>query len=410
MNIPFFIAKRYLVSKKSNNAINIISWISISAIAIATAALLIILSFMNGLTGMVKDLYNSFNPDLVILPAKGKTFTPDSIKLVRLSKVAGVTCLNYSIEENALLKYGDKQAFATVKAVGSNFFSVTGMDKRVEYGPAILKGLDGNYIIAGKGLVYELGVVIQNKLMPIMLYAPKRGNVARFTVEDALNEEALLPTALFSINDEFDFKYVIVDLNVGRSLFGYEKEITSIDIAINPAANPNKVKTDLMKIFGEDYLIKDRFEQNKVLFTTLQTEKLAVFLVLIFVLIVATFNIIGSLIMLIAEKKKDLVTLNNMGAGISLIRKIFVYEGLMIVFSGAVAGLFLGLLICLIQKNFEIITMNGLGREIPYPVEIIWSDFALILVGVFFIGVIAIMFPVRIFTKKSVMEKFRTAY
>ena len=378
-----------------------------SAIAIGTAALVIILSFMNGLTDMVKDLYNSINPDLLIVAKAGKTFIPDSSKIYKISKLESVNKLNYSIEENALVKYGERQAFAMVKAVGPDFFSITGLEKRIESGIPILKGADGNYIIPGKGLAYELGINPGNKLNQITLYAPKRGNYATFSAADALNEESLIPSAYFSINDEFDFKYVIVDIGVGRSLFGYEREVSSLDLSLKQGVSTQKAKEEIETILGADFLVKDRFEQNKLLFSTLKTEKLAVFLLLVFILIVATFNIIGSLIMLIAEKKKDLITLNNLGAEISLIRKIFVLEGLLIIFSGAIVGLILGLIVCLLQSNFNLILLNGAGREIPYPVKMIWPDFLLILGGVFIIGALAIIFPVRFFTRSAVMQKFR---
>jgi lipoprotein-releasing system permease protein len=396
-----------LVSKKSNNAISIISWISVSAIAIGTAALVIILSFMNGLTDMVKDLYNSINPDLLVVAKAGKTFVPDSAKTYKISQLESVNKMNYSIEENALVKYGERQAFAMVKAVGPDFFSITSLEKRIESGIPILKGADGNYIIPGKGLAYELGVNPGNKLNQITLYAPKRGNFATFSVEDALSEESLIPSAYFSINDEFDFKYVIVDIDVGRSLFGYESEVSSLDLSLKPGVSPQKAKKEIVSILGTDFFVKDRFEQNKLLFSTLKTEKLAVFLLLVFILVVATFNIIGSLIMLIAEKKKDLITLNNLGAEISLIRKVFAFEGLLIIFSGAIVGLILGLIVCLLQSNFNLISLSGAGREIPYPVKMIWPDFLLILSGVLIIGSLAIIFPVRFFTRSAVMQKFR---
>ena len=397
------------MSKKSNNAINIISWISIIAISIGTAALVIILSFMNGLTGMVKDLYNSFNPDLVISSVKGKTFTPDSLKTKKIIMLQGVRNMSYSIEENALVKYGERQTFALVKAVSPEFFSITGMEKRIEEGIPTLKGKDGNYIIPGKGIVYELGINIHNKFFPVTLYAPKRGNAASLTPEEALSEESLIPNAYFSINDEFDFKYVLVDLKVGKSLFGYNNEVSTIDLDLVEGETSENIKNDISKILGEGFRVKDRFEQNKLLFTTLQTEKLAVFLLLIFILIVATFNIIGSLIMLIAEKKHDLVTLSNLGAEIAFIRRIFIYEGLLIILTGAVAGIFLGILFCLLQDHFQLIVMSALGREIPYPVQMMWTDFASILCGVFLIGGISIVFPVRIFTKSNVLDKFRKA-
>ncbi len=408
MNIPFFIARRYLVSKKSNNAINIISWISVGAIAIGTAALVIILSFMNGLTGLVKDLYNSFDPDIEVSAVMGKTFIPDSSNIEKIKQIPGVKYLNFSIEDIALVKYGDKQTVATVKAVGEDYLHMSGLEERVEDGFPVLKASDGNYMILGKGIVYQLGVNIHDKFTPVSLFAPKKGRTAVFNPEDAFTEEKLQAGGYFSINDEFDFKYVIVPLEAAQSLFEYEKEVSTIDIGLEDEKMSDAAQSDIKGILGDDFIVKNRFEQNKALFSTLKSEKLIVFIVLAFILIVATFNIIGSLIMLIIEKKKDIVTLNNFGANIKLIRKIFITEGLLITMTGALTGLILGTVFCVLQDKFHLVSLEGSGTVTSYyPVKMVASDFVAVVIGVFVIGVFAAWFPVRFLTKESVIDKFR---
>lgn len=400
MNTPLFIARRYLVSKKSNNAINIISWISVFAVAVGTAALVIILSFMNGLTGLVKDLYNSFDPDLEITVVRGKTFIPDSSKILKIQSLPGVRMLDFSMEDNALLKYRNQQAFALVKGVGDNFFRMTALSGQIEDGQAVLQAREGNYIILGKGLTYQLGVNIHDQFNAVSLYSPRRGNAATFSAEESLNQEQAIPGAYFSINDEFDYKYVLVHRSVAQRLFDAGEAVSSLEIALEPDADAEEVKSSVSGIMGKNFAVKDRYEQNKTLFSTLQSEKLIVFIVLIFVLLVATFNIIGSLLMLMMEKQKDMSTLQNMGANTYFIRKIFLAEGMLIVFSGAMTGLILGLGFCLLHQRFDLVTMDALGRVIPYPLQMLWTDFALIFLVVLGIGGLAAWLPVRIFTRK----------
>jgi lipoprotein-releasing system permease protein len=400
VNAPFFIARRYLISRKTNNAINIISWISVFAVAVGTAALIIILSFMNGLTGLVKDLYNSFDADIEITAVQGKTFRPDSLQMIRLGEIDGVRFIDFSVEDNALIKYGDKQSFAVVKGVGDDFFKMTALEGQIEDGSPILKASDGNYIVLGKGINYQLGINIHNKFIPVQLFSPKKGNAAVFTQEEGLLEEQVIPGGYFTINDEFDYKYVLVHREVAQRLFDCENEVSAIEVAFETAASPEETKKAIQQVMGKGFNVKDRYEQNKTLFSTLQSEKLIVFIVLVFILLVATFNIIGSLIMLMMEKKNDMRTLLNLGADEIFIRKIFHAEGMLIVLAGATSGLILGLAFCFLHLQFGIITMQALGREIPYPMNILFSDFLLIFLVVLTIGWIAAWFPVKFFIRK----------
>ena len=356
MNLSFFIARRYLVSKKSNNAINIISWISVCAIGIATAALVVVLSFMNGLTGLVQDLYNSFDPDIEITIAKGKNFIPDKNQIAELKKINGIKNISFSIEDNALLKYGDKQSVATIKGVDDEFFKMNDFKTMLKEGNGIIKDKYkskpdsvGNrkfdsayYAILGEGFMYQLSARTTD-IEPLSMYAPKRGNKMVFSADDALNEEKIIPRSYFSINDEFNSRYVLVHLDVARKLFDYENEVNSIDIGLNNLALSDEVQQKIKNIFGEKFIVKNRFEQNKILFSTLKTEKLWV-------------NI---------------------------------------------------LLICLLQLKLKFIPLEGTVTK-SYPVNIELMDFTNILISVFIIGSVAAYIPVRFFTGSNAMQKLRS--
>jgi lipoprotein-releasing system permease protein len=406
LNLAFYIARRYIVSKKSNNAINIISWISVSAIAVGTAALIIVLSGMNGLTGLVESLYNSFDSDIEITAAKGKSFEVNEALNKKIRAVDGVTNVGYSIEDNALLKLEDKQTIVTVKGVSKQFSAITSFDTLVFDGSYKLKQGETWYGVFGKGVAYRIGASVTDFYTPISIYSPKRGKVSSINPEDAFNEFKLYPSGLFSINDEFDYKYILVDIDLARQLFDYTNEVTSIELGCDRTMNIEKIQERLEAALGNGFVIRNRFQQNETLFKTLQTEKLLTFLILTFILVVATFNIIGALTMLIIEKKKDIAILNNMGADARLIRRIFMTEGFLITIIGATAGLVLGLGLCWLQIATGFITFDEGYVVSAYPVKVMWTDFFAILGVVLVIGFFAAWYPVRIFTNKSIQKDF----
>lgn len=406
MNLAFYIAKRYIVSKKSNNAINIISWISVSAIAVGTAALIIVLSGMNGLTGLVENLYNSFDSDIEIKAARGKNFVINEELSKKLRLINGVKNLSYSIEDNALLKLGDKQSIVTVKGVSKQYAEITSFDTLVFEGKYALKNGNSWGAVFGKGVAYRIGASLTDFYTPVSIYSPKRGKTNSINPEDAFNEFKIYPTGLFSINDEFDYKYILVDIDLAKELFDYKNELTSIEIGCTQESDPESVQEEIKSLLGDEFIVKNRFEQNETLFKTLQTEKLLTFLILTFILIVATFNIIGALTMLIIEKKKDIVILNNMGADTSLIRRIFMTEGFLITIIGATAGLIIGFTLVWLQKTLGFVKFDEGYVVSAYPVKIMWQDFIAILSVVLTIGFFAAWYPVRIFTSKSINKDF----
>ena len=397
MNVPFFIAKRYLISKKSHNAINIISGISVGGICIGTMALIIVLSGFNGLSSLVQSLYNSFDPDIEITIKRGKTFEIDRPEIQKIKQVPGVIYFTEVMQGNALLKYNDKQSIAIIKGVSTDFKKMSGFDTLVRDGDF---NISKNNVVMGKGLSYVLDVSTNNFFTPLSIYAPKRGSNNSLNPEDGLNELKCYPAGLFSISDEFDNQYVIMDIDKARELLDYKNEVTSLELGIQRGSNLEQVQAEISKLIGDQYIVKNRQQQNELLYKTLKSEKLWVFIILVFILVIATFNVIGSLTMLIIEKKKDISILSSMGADMLLIRRIFLFEGLLITFIGAASGLLLGLLICWIQITFSIVKFSEGYVVDAYPMKIQSGDILIISAVVMLIGLFAAWYPVRVFTKK----------
>ena len=400
LNLPFFIAKRYLISKKSHNAINIISGISVAGICIGTMALIIVLSAFNGLSDLVQSLYNSFDADIEITLKQGKTFSPDPIRFRSLKKMEGIAYYTEVMEGNALLKLNDKQSIATIKGVSGDFRGMTSFDSLVTEGEY---NLDKNNIIIGKGISYVLQNGPNGVFTPISIYAPKRGIMSTFDAEGGLNEIKAYPAGAFSINDEFDYKYVIMNIHKARELFDYTTEVSSIELGLKKVASKEKIEQEIRSILGDKYEVKNRQQQNALLYKTLRSEKLWTFIILIFILIIATFNVVGSLTMLIIEKKKDITILHNMGADIQLIRRIFLMEGLLITLIGGALGLILGTFVCWLQIKFSLIRFTEGYVVDAYPIKMELTDFIMITGAVLLIGFFAAWYPVRVFTKRHLV-------
>ncbi len=396
MNLPFFIAKRYLVSKKSNNAINIISGISVGGICIGTMALVIVLSIFNGLSSLVQSLYNSFDADIEITVKQGKTFSPNTSEFQSLKKIEGVAYYNEVIAGNALLKYDDKQCIATIKGVSAGFEKMSRIDTLTREGDF---NINKNNIVIGKGISYVLQSRPGDLSSLISIYAPKRGKINSLNPEDGLNEIKAYPAGVFSLNEEFD-NYLIMNIDRARELLDYTTEVTSLELGIKKGSDIEKVRKEIAVILGDKYVIKNREQQNATLYKTMQSEKLWTFIILIFILIIATFNVIGSLTMLIIEKKKDIRILHHMGADIKLIRKIFLVEGMLITFIGTIFGLLIGTFLCWIQMTFEVISISEGLVVNAYPIKVEAFDILMIMIAALSIGFIAAWYPVRIFTKR----------
>ncbi len=409
MNTSLFIAKRYIISKKSHNAINIITLISVLGVCVGTMALVIILSAFNGISGLVFNLYNTFDPNIKITPTTGKFFVPDSIAFEKIKKIKGVAYYVETIQENALLKYHDKQVMATIKGVSSDFVKMTRLDTVIPEGNFMLQNDSINYTVIGNRIATRLNVSLNDFLNPIEIYIPKRGNQSYINPEDAFFIEPVYVSGVFSLNEDFDSRYAILPINLARKLLRKGSNETGIVSAIELGLEPNtddvKIKNEIEKILSElntpsHFIVKTRYEQNELLFKTINSEKWWTFLILAFILVIATFNVIGSLTILIIEKKKDIKTLLFLGADKALIHNVFMKEGLMITVAGATSGLILGLLICWIQLTFKLVPFSSGFIVDSYPVKIIPLDLFYILITVLFIGFFAAWYPVRLFTRK----------
>ncbi len=404
LNLSFFIAKRYLISKKSNNAINVISWISIVAIALTTAALIIVLSAMNGLTNVVADLYHAIEPDLKITAVNSKYMSNKHELTKKIKSISGINGISYSIEENALMKLDERQAIITVKGVDEEFKNLTHFDTVVTEGTYRFKYDNQFYGVFGRGVAGRLGINVNDFVSPISIYAPIRGKTEGINPEDAFNKLSISPAGIFSLNDDFDFKYVLIDLEAAQQLFDCKDAFSEIELSIEDKHQLASIQEKLQIVLGDEYQIKNRYQLNDVLFKTLETEKLWTFLILAFILVIATFNIIGALTMLIIEKKKDIKTLYNLGADQKFIRNIFMQEGFLITFVGAFTGLIIGLIICILQQQFHLVTFDDQSVIAYYPIDLQLKDFIWILAVVMAIGFLAALYPVRVFTKNDLVH------
>jgi lipoprotein-releasing system permease protein len=396
LNVPFYIARRYLFAKKSHNIINIISIISVLGITAGTMALIIVLSVFNGFEELVTKLFNTFNPDIKVTAAKGKTFSTDSLPMDALRDISGINCYTGVIEENALIRYKDKQYIVTIKGVGPTYTCTSDVPKSMVEGDFRLQAGNTNFAVVGQGIAYNMGMVLNDYENPLAIYVPKRSASRTIDPMDAFNMMEIQPSGFFGIQQDFDVKYVIVPLRFSRDLLDYPDRLTALEIKLDPGTDAAGVQKQLDRALGPAFVSKDRFQQEEVLFKIMKSEKFAVFIILGFILLIASFNVIGSLSMLILEKKKDITVFNSLGASSSLVRRIFMTEGMLISMSGAILGLLLGFIVVFIQQQFGLITIQTGGSFAveAYPVKIEWLDFVLVFVADLVIGFLAVWYPV----------------
>ena len=405
MNFPLYIAKRYLFAKKSHNAINIISAISLAGVTIGTMALIIVLSVFNGFDHLIQTLFNSFDPDLRITIAEGKYFQTEEEKLHQLSAIPGVFAWSKVIEENALLKYGDKQYIATIKGVDKNYPLVNNLDSCIIEGRNVLEDEKGRYAVIGQGVQYYLQVGLKF-INPLMIYVPRKSATISMNPENAFNQKYIYPAGVFNILQDYDSKYVLVPISFARELLDDSLSFTALEIRTAQNTNVDKVQEKVQQLFGSNFIVKNRYQQKELFYRIMKYEKWAIFMILTFILAIASFNIVGSLSMLIIEKKKDISTLHSIGADRKFLRRVFLYEGTMISFFGAFLGLFLGLIVCWLQIKFGIVKFPSSGSFIinSYPVEIKAVDVVFVLITVLVIGYLAAWYPVKYIIKRYLPE------
>lgn len=407
MKFPFFVARRYLFSKKSSNAVNIVTRISLGCVSVVTCALVIILSAMNGLSGLVESLYNSFHADIRITAEKGKVFVIDSAKADAIKNLAGIDWYTEIVDENGLVEANDKQVIVTIRGVEDQYTKYTRFDTAVKVGQFDLhpNGLTG--AIAGQEIGARLDLHEQSQLM---VYVPKRDRnlvVDITNLEDEpFNKRLSFVSGLYFVSSDFDGKYVFLPMKEVRELLEYTNESTSVELGTAEGQNPEEIVAAVQNILGPGFKVETRYQQNEVLYKTLKSEKMWTFLILVFILVIATFNTIGSLTLLIIEKKKDIGILWSMGADRKVIRRIFFTEGLLISLAGTVSGIVFGLLFCWLQKQFGLIRF-GEGFVVSwYPVSVELMDLVYIVIAVTAIGLLAAWYPVNVFTRKYQTIKF----
>lgn len=405
MNFPFYIARRYLFSKKSHNAINVISAISVCGVTLATLALVCTLSVFNGFQDLVTTFFTAFDSQLKITAVRGKVFDGQDKRVLQLKKMPDVEVYSESLEDNVMVQYQGRQAMAVVKGVEDNFDQLTPIDSILfGRGDLLLHDEVVDYAIPGIQLLSTLGSGIRF-LDPLEIYAPRRGaKVNMANPSTAFVTGNLFSSGLvFAVNQEkYDASYILTSIDFARRLFQYTTEVSAINLKLKAGADTDAVKKHIQDLLGDDFLVQDRYEQQADTYRIMEIEKLISYLFLTFILMIACFNVIGSLSMLIIDKRDDVVTLRNLGASDRQIVRIFLFEGRMISFFGAFAGVVLGLLLCWLQQEYGLIALGSSGSFVvdSYPVSVHASDVLLIFITVLLIGFLSVWYPVRFLSKR----------
>ena len=406
MNLPFYIARRYLFSKKKHNAINIISGISVCGVALATLALVCTLSVFNGFQDMVAGFFTAFDPELKITIREGKVFEPQGAAFQEVRSLPEIAVWTETLEENAMVQYKDRQAMAIIKGVEDNFEELTSIDSLL-YGAGefILHDSIVDYGVLGVELISELGTGLQF-VDPLQVYAPKRNvRVNMANPSASFNRDYLFsPGVVFVVNQQkYDARYILTSLSFARNLFNYDTEVSAVELKLKPGSDVTAVQRKITRILGDEFVVLDRYEQQADVFRIMEIEKFISYLFLTFILAIACFNVIGSLSMLILDKREDVETLRNLGADDRLIARIFLFEGRLISLFGALSGIVLGLLLCYIQQRFGIISLGGGNGSFivdAYPVSVHVTDVVLIFITVITVGFLSVWYPVHYLTRR----------
>ena len=419
MKFPVFIARRYLFAKKTHNVINVISYISVVGIAIGTFALIVVLSVANGYDSLTKKLYSVFSPDIRVSAVEGKTFIPDSVMLEKIQAVKGVLDYSKTLEENVLISYklhnnyvskSTTQSIATMKGVDQHYENVSGITRKqidndsehsfITMGEFRLWHSDIPQTVIGIGIQQTLGVNL-SFLVPLEVWVPRRGaKVSMTNPLDAMSYGNVYPCGIFAIEQTFDNNYFFVPIEFAQDLLAYTNEVSAIEIKTDSAANINTIQRQIKEIVGDEFDVKNRYQQNETLYRMLSSEKYAIYMILVFIITLFAFNIIGLISMLIVDKKKDIDTFKVLGCNSKTVKQIFYYQGCMIAIGGAIIGLITGILLCLAQQYFKIIKLPNMFIIDAYPVEIQISDIVLVLAFVFVVGLVMARLPIWYLSKK----------
>lgn len=405
---PLYVAWRYLFAKKSHNAINIVSAVSAAGVCVATAALICVLSVMNGFGTLVEDMFSQFDPELKILPAEGKSFKINTPQFEEVRHLSAVDLFTATVEETALVRFNNKQIPVHLKGVEDSFQQLTNIDSIITDGSFVLCDYyeTGGVVtraferaVLGRGLANQIGIGA-HFVSGMRIYAPKRNtNVNLMNPEKALNQESVFISGIFAVNQiQYDDSYMLVSLPLARNLFDFEEdECSAVELSVASGTSVKSAKRQIKAILGDDYKVLDRYEQQEDFFRILQIEKILTALLLAFILLIATFNIIGSLSMLMIDKKNDIKVFSDMGADSDTIRKIFLFEGWLISLLGAAIGLVVGVVLCILQQEFGLLKLgNGENYVISaYPVQVQVTDIIFVTIIVLAIGFIAAYIPTK---------------
>ncbi len=407
MNTTFFIARRYLFAKKSHNVINIISIISAAGIAVGCAALVIILSIYNGFDDLLKGMFESYTPDVVVTPDQGKVFTPAEATLAALAAREDVVSVDEILEETVFIKYGDREAIVTARGVDSTYQDVTGLTKYISQGEFNLKDGEIDQMVLGSTIAHDLRLGM-GFMTPLEVYFPSR--TARISLADptsALKKTNLFPAGIIALEKSFDEQYVYMPIDALRKLLEYDKEVSTLEIRLKSetlsadGAISRQTQKEIAALFGDGFTVKNKYQQNESLYKMMTYEKLAIYLILLFVVLIISCNVFGSLSMLIIEKQDDIEILRSMGADDRTINRIFTTEGWMISLLGAAAGVFIGVLVCLAQQYFHLVKLPGNFIVSYYPVHIKLLDILIVFVSVAAIGYLMSHFVKAVRIKKA---------
>ncbi|WP_028787489.1 FtsX-like permease family protein [Terrimonas ferruginea] len=393
----FLFAWRYFKAKKSANAINIIAWISIVAIVIGTTALILVLSVFNGFEGLVKSLYSSFYTDLRISPKDGKTLSLSAAQLADLKKTGGVANVSLVVEEKAIVQQGDYQSVVYLKGVDETYRFISGVPSHLINGTYNLGSEAAPKLILGAGIEGALGIQADRNLLPLRIYLPRKSTTEQIDEMNDISSDTIQTSGAFIIQQDFDNKYALTNIDfVKRALRLPADAYTAVEISLRDPDQSKTIRDQLQKMMGSAYKVQDRYQQNQSLYAVMNLERWAIYGVLCLILIVAAFNMIGALTMLVLEKQKDISILHALGANRGFIQRIFLSEGFLLAIIGGVAGMLLAVLIVVLQIKFHLIPLTGGSFLIDYfPVELRWPDFLLVGATVFVIALVASWLPSR---------------
>ena len=400
MNLPLLFARRYLLAKRSTNAVNVITAISMVVIGVVAAAMVVVLSTMNGIAELVESIYSPFDQDITITPAEGKTFERTALARNALYALPDVSRGSWIVEENVLLRCGDQQSVATLKGVEPQYLEMSKMEQFIYTGKATLKGNSGPTAIMGIALKVELDVPLDDGILaPLEISAPVRGRKLSKYQQGAFEHTAVAVSGSYTMNMEFDAKYAVVPLELAVDLLQYDSAVSALELQLVAGSDLDRVAAEIRAMVGTDFLVRTRHQKNVLMYQTNASEKFFTFIVLAFIGLIGAFNIIASLTMMMIEKQRDMRTLLGMGATPVTVRRVFLYEGVLLVAVGTVGGILLGLAICYAQIHFEFVELAGSVVE-SYPVKVLGSDLLLVFATVMAIGLLAAWVPLRSLSKR----------